>query len=114
MNREMLEQYAEYFNKQKGRPYPCSNQIVTCAVITKDRDKALSVMRGKDDAIMTRNNNDCIEWYLNNERWIWKKWNTDYRGYRFYKLIIDKDLDEKLLHWAIVYAGSYCCSMEII
>ncbi len=113
MDKEILEHYVKYFNNQKGRPYPVSNQIVTCAIITQDRDKALSVMRGKD-AIMTRNNNDCIEWYLNNERWLWKKWNTDYRGYRFYKCIIDQNIDERLLHWATAYAGPYCCSMEIL
>lgn len=113
MDLKVLKEYADYFNKQKGRQYPCSNQTVTCAVITKDRDKALSVMRGKD-AIMTRNDNNCIEWYLNNERWLWKNWNTDYRGYRFYKFIIDQDIDERLFHWVTAYAGSYCCSMEII
>ena len=113
MDLKVLKEYADYFNKQKGRQYPCSNQIVTCAIITKDRDKALSVMRGKD-AIMTRNYNNCIEWYLNNERWLWKNWNTDYRGYRFYKVLIDKNIDDELFLFATTRGGSYCCYMEII
>lgn len=113
MNQEELEYYIKYFNNQKGSPYPCSNQTVICAVITQDKDKALAVMRDKD-AIMTRNGNGCIEWRLNNERWIWKNWNTDYRGYRFYKLIIDKDIDERMFRWATAYAGLYCCFMEVI
>lgn len=113
MNREELEHYVEYFNKQKGRPYPCSNQTVVCAVITQDIDKALSTMEEKG-AIITRHGNNQIEWQLNNERWLWKNWNTDWRGYRFYKLIIDKDIDERMFYWAIVKAGLYCCSMEIL
>ena len=112
MDREVLEQYAEYFNNQKGRPYPCSNQIVVCAVIIQDRDKALSVMKDKG-SIITRNGNNKIEWQLNNERWLWKNWNVDSRGYRFYKLIIDKDIDERMFRWATAHAGLYCCSMEI-
>ena len=38
MDRKILEHYVEHFNKQDVRQYPCSNQIVVCAVITKDRD----------------------------------------------------------------------------
>lgn len=70
-------------------------------------------MRGTD-AIMTRNDNNCIEWYLNNERWLWKNWNTDYRGYRFYKVIIDENIDDELFRFVTALCGSYCCSMEII
>ena len=32
MDLKVLKEYANYFNKQEGRQYPCSNQIVTCAV----------------------------------------------------------------------------------
>ena len=41
MDLKRLEHYREYFNKQKGRKYPCSNQIVRCAIVTNDRDKAV-------------------------------------------------------------------------
>ena len=36
MDLKRLEHYREYFNKQKGRKYPCSNQIVRCAIVTND------------------------------------------------------------------------------
>lgn len=117
MNREVLERYVEHFNNQEGRPYPCSNQIVVCGVITKDKDKALSVMEKKGAIIKSRYSGFVkghIEWELNNERWLWKNWNENYRGYRFYKILIDENIDEELFRFATTRAGSYCCSMEII
>ena len=113
MDRKVLEYYVEYFNKQEGNPYPVSNQIVTCAVVTNDRDKALSVMN-KKGATIKRQNRDSIEWELNNERWIWRIWNYGYRGYRFYKVIVDEDINEELLMYVLIYCSSYCCSMEIV
>jgi hypothetical protein len=113
VNKEELKYCAEYFNRQKGRPYPCSNQTVVCAVITMDRDKALSAMKEKG-AIIRRQSFRHIEWELNNEIWLWKNWNTDYRGYRFYKVIVDEDIDDRIFRWVNAYACLYCCSMEII
>lgn len=113
MDKKILEHYVEYFSKQEGRPYPCSNQIVVCAVITKDRDKALSVMEEKG-AVIKRQSYNGIEWELNNERWLWRVWNENARGYRFYKVLVDENVDENLFRFVIVYSDLYCCSMEII
>lgn len=113
MDKKELEYYVEYFNKQEGRPYPVSNQTVTCAIITNDKDKALSVMESKG-AIIKRQTYNSIEWELNNERWIWRIWNTNIRGYRFYKVIVDKDVHRGLFRYTVVHCASYCCSMEII
>lgn len=113
MDEKELEYYVEYFNKQKGRPYPVSNQIVTCAIITEDKDKALSIMESKG-AVIKRQTYNSIEWELNNERWIWRIWNTNMRGYRFYKVIVDKDVHRGLFRYTVVHCALYCCSMEII
>ena len=48
MDLKRLEHYREYFNKQKGRKYPCSNQIVRCAIVTNDRDKVVDFMSDKE------------------------------------------------------------------
>lgn len=48
MDLKRLEYYREYFNKQKDRKYPCSNQIVCCAIVTNDRDKAVNFMSDKE------------------------------------------------------------------
>ena len=37
----LLKKYACYFNRQKGRIYPCSNQIVTCVYITEDKQEVI-------------------------------------------------------------------------
>lgn len=113
MDLKVLTEYADYFNKQKGRQYPCSNQIVVCAIITKDRDKALSVME-ENGAVIKIQSHDHIEWELNNERWLWKNWNMNYRGYRFYKVLIDENINDELFCFATTRCCSYCCSMEII
>lgn len=114
MNREVLERYAEYYNKQEGRPYPCSNQIVACGVITKDKDKALSVMKDKG-AVIRRNSFNHIEWELNNEKWIWRNWNESCRGCRFYKVIVDENVDENVFCYLVLpLCANYCCSFEII
>ena len=113
MNLEVLKEYANYFNKQKGNPNPCSNQIVVCGVIIKDRQKALSIME-KKGAILISQGNDRIRWILNGYFWLWRNWNVGYRGYRFYKLIVEQDIDERMFDWIRAYGGLYCCSMEII
>lgn len=115
MDREVLEHYVEYFNKQKGQKYPCSNQVVVCGIITKDKNKALSVMKEKG-AVISRQSNyfNYIEWQLNNERWLWRNWNDGARGYRFYKILVDENVDEELFLFARVKSSLYCCSMEII
>lgn len=113
MNKEILEHYVEYFNNQEGTPYPCSNQIVVCAIITKDKDKALSIMEERG-AVVRRQSRDHIEWELDNERWLWKNWNMNHRGYRFYKILVDENIDEELFLYTRIKSGSYCCSMEII
>ena len=98
MNRSRLEECAKYFNNQLGQDYPCSNQTVICAVITTDRDKALAVMESRG-AIVTKRFQHGIEWELNNERWLWMHWNMNIRGYRFYKVLVDENIDEELFFY---------------
>lgn len=116
MNREVLEYYAERFNKQEGRKYPCSNQIVLCRIITNDRNKALDFMKDKEFAERRERYNQ-IDWVLTNgERWQWRNWNSsNIRGYRFYKVVIDENISEEIFTSLVLPAcASYCCSMEII
>ena len=40
MDKKILEHYQEYFNNQEGR----LNQTAVCTIITKNKNKALSVM----------------------------------------------------------------------
>lgn len=113
MEREKLEKFKEYYDNQKGQPYPCSNQTVLCGVITYDRDKALSIMEDKG-AVKMVVGRDYIKWTLNNEIWTWRNWSLNSRGNRFYKIIVDENIDENLFIWMRCYCGFYCCSVEIV
>ena len=112
---EILERHREYYNKQEGRKYPCSNQIVCCGVFTSDRDKAIEFMKDKDVA-ERRERKDSITWFLNNgEQWVWTNWNESHRGYRFYKVAVDRDIDRNIYECLVMpYTGLYCCSFEFI
>ena len=114
MDLERLKRYAEYYNKQDGRKYPCSNQIVRCAIVTDDKDKAINFMKDKSIAEEKRSAYG-IEWTLdNNEIWIWRNWNESCKGFRFYKVAIDKDINEEKFRMVDRCCGLYCCSVEII
>lgn len=116
MNKKKLEKIAEFFNKQKGQKYPCSNQIVKCVVITQDRDKALSIMKDKGASLIMRGK-DYLEWELNNEKWRWYSyWGYSRRGDRFYKVIFDKNINltEDEFEFCVARCANYCCSFEVI
>ena len=87
---KVLEDYKEYFDKQIGRKNPYSNQIVLCCIITTDKNKAINFMKDKN-TIYRKERNDEIIWFLDNgETWMWRNWNVNHRGYRFYKIAVDK------------------------
>jgi hypothetical protein len=115
MNRDVLKYWAEYYNKQEGRKCPCSNQTVICGIITDDRNKALNFMKNKE-FIRKQERPDQIIWTLpNGEMWKWRNWNETIRGYRFYKVAVDENVNDELFEFLILpLCSSYCCSMEII
>ena len=115
MDLNRLEHYREYFNKQKGRKYPYSNQIVRCAIVTNDRDKAIDLMNDKE-VVKKLERKDYAAWLLDNgEQWIWHKWNENCRGYRFYKVAVDKNINDEIFDLLVLpCCANYCCSMEII
>lgn len=112
---KVLEDYKEYFDKQIGRKNPYSNQIVLCGIITTDKNKAINFMKDKNTIYKIERNNEII-WFLDNgEKWIWRNWNVNHRGYRFYKIAVDKVIEQELFKFFVVPKCSlYCCSFEII
>lgn len=112
---EQLRKFKEYYDKQEGRKYPCSNQIVKCGIITKDRNLAMDFMKNKN-VVKKWERKDEIMWELDNgEQWLWKNWTGNCRGYRFYKVAIDKMIDKDLFNYFVrPYCSLYCCSVEII
>lgn len=111
---EELKKFKEYYDNQVGRKYPCSNQHVVCGIITEDRNKAINFMVDKP-VIYKSERIDAITWWLDNgERWLWRKWNDDYRGYRFYKVAIDRLINKDFYYFAQSSCACYCSSVEII
>ena len=112
---EVLEDYKKYFEKQIGRKNPCSNQIVLCGIITTDKNKAINFMKDKN-IVDKKERNDEIIWFLDNgEKWTWRNWNVNHRGYRFYKIAVDKVIEWELFKLFVVpKCDLYCCSFEII
>ena len=112
---EVLENYKEYFEKQIGQKNPCSNQIVLCGIVTPDKNKAINFMKDKNIIYKKEGRNEII-WFLDNgEKWMWQNWNINHRGYRFYKIAVDKFIEWKLFQLLVVpKCALYCCSFEII
>ena len=113
MDKKLLLHFVDEFSKQEGSPYPCSNQNVVCGVVTPDKDKALRVMEEKGATLLLQGKSR-LDWELNGEHWIWIRWNASQRGYRFYKVFIDENIDEELFYRVIVGCCGYCCYAEII
>lgn len=111
----LLKKYACYFNKQEGRKYPTSNQIVTCLYVTENKQEVFDYLN-KNNLSITKIQKDFIEWRENNERWIWYPMSKNYRGFRFYKIKISKNYNNyKILRYIIIpYCANYCCSWEIM
>ena len=114
----ILQHYKNIYEQRKGQKEPCSNQVVLCGIFTKDIEKAKKYIKAKNiEIIKELKNLDSPEWILSNgERWkVFKHWNEYYRGYRYYKLAIDSDIDIAIfLNGIRPYATHYCCSLDII
>lgn len=106
---------ANYFNQQQGRKYPCSNQIVVCAYITDNSQEIYNYLN-KNNIMPIRVSKTCIEWQEDNEQWIWIPITYNVRGYRFNKVKISKDYDDKeILEQVIIpCCDLYCCSWEVM
>lgn len=117
MDRKILEQYCEYFNQQEGRKEPCSNQTVVCLIATKDQEKAEKfILNCGIEVIEKRIRQRSVSWYLaNEERWDWHLLGDGTRGYRYYKVAVDEDIDiETFRLFLLPCCSSYCCHMEVI
>ena len=114
MQLEELKRFRDFYNNQEGQKHPCSNQVVRCAIVVPDKYKAESIMKEKG-ATKVRERWYRIEWELDNELWIWRKWSESARGFRFYKLILDKNVNDDLFLDVIRYCCvNYCCSVELV
>lgn len=109
MDKELRYMVSEKISKQEGQNYPCSNQVVLCGFFSdrKNWDEFC-----KDIAYPY--NRDCVV-LKNGERWKWFGNANNCRGYRFYKIKVSSDIDEKIFFEQIYpYCFLYCKEIEWI
>jgi hypothetical protein len=69
----------------------------------------------KKGAIMELQSYYGIDWKLNNEKWIWRNWGNNSKGCRFYKVIVDENVNEHIFNYLVrACLPNYCSSFEII
>lgn len=111
------KELSNYFSKQKGQKYPCSNQCVLCGFFGTEEQWEDFVESKKNEI---KNIYDKNRFFItNSERW--RFFNIDstswenYRGLRYYKLKVNKKIKmERFYRYILPYASLYCCELEWI
>lgn len=113
MTEEEMKLISERINKQEGRKYPCSNQIVVCGFFSTDEEWN-NFVNNNLDKIKTRQKNRVI--FANKEQWYHFDYiNYSQRGYRFYKIKVSRNVNRELfLNCIYPYCSLYCKEIEWI
>ena len=103
----------KYFSKQKGQNYPCSNQVVVCGFVGLYLDDWKKFIHNNKDKITYIHMKEEII-LNNNERWVWiNPSNYSIRGYRFYKVLANKNINRRFIEETVLPQCSfYCKSFE--
>ena len=108
------KQITEYYKEQEGRPCPISNQVVVCGFCTNNPKKwELFKEEQKDHIIEKRKFSFILD---NGEVWHFiNPWSNSIRGYRFYKILVDKNIERRIIDWYLLPSCAiYCKSFEWI
>lgn len=106
---------SKYINSQKGRKYPCSNQVVCCGYFSSEENWQKFCEKNKN--LILYKTNDRIK--LKNEE-IWRFFNfisfsESLRGFRFYKIKVDENIPSLLFFKYIMpCCYLYCKKIEWI
>ena len=113
MTEEEMKLISERINKQEGRKYPCSNQIVVCGFFSTDEEWN-NFVNNNLDKIKTRQKDRVI--FSNKEQWYHFNYiNYSQRGYRFYKIKVSRNVNRELfLNCIYPYCSLYCKEIEWI
>ena len=113
MTEEEMKLISERINKQEGRKYPCSNQIVVCGFFSTDEEWD-NFVNNNLDKIKTRKKDRVI--FANKEQWYHFDYiNYSQRGYRFYKIKVSRNVNRELfLDCIYPYCSLYCKEIEWI
>lgn len=112
MTKKEIEHITNQIEKQKGLKYPVSNQVINCALIGYKNDWNNFVRSKKVNAIKISQYDILLN---NGERWCHIPLDSNFRGCRFYKLIVNKKIDRSYFFKVIYpYCSMYCCDIEWI
>jgi hypothetical protein len=111
MTEDQMNKIANHINNKEGQRYPCSNQNVVCGFFghrydwNSFCDSNDSVIRG----------NDFIK-LSNGDYWRYFSCEDEFkaRGYRFYKLKVDKGIANDIFRHIQIYCSVYCKEIEWI
>lgn len=103
-------------DEQKGQNGPCQNQIVVCGFFGADNawKSFQEEEKGKKNVLQGSKEEMLL---LNKEHWIFFPYQKNYlcRGYKFYKIKVDKRIDERIFFENIYpYCKIYCKEIEWI
>lgn len=113
LTKKERKKISNYFNNQIGQNYPCSNQIVCCGFVTGNDKKWKSFIEKNKENIYILTKRSFI--LKNQEKWFRIPLNNSIRGFRYYKIKIDKNINKKFLKENILpCCGHYCCDFEWI
>lgn len=117
MTRELQEHIKERIAHQKGREYPCSNQVVCNMIILRNSDHIEAFERAYPHFICYRRTKD-VRGRRYFDPYTETKWQVitlseNTRGYRYYRAIIDSTIDDGLMHLiAMPQMSGYCCKVD--
>lgn len=113
MTEKEMKLVSERINKQEGRNYPCSNQIVVCGFFSTEEDWN-NFVTANLDKIKIRQKDRIV--LANKENWYhFNHLNYSERGYRFYKIKVSRDIEcEIFLNCIYPYCSLYCKEIEWI
>lgn len=113
MTNEEIGIISERINGQDGRKYPCSNQVVVCGFFSTEEKWNRFVQDNKNCIQEQRKREIKLS---NNERWCYFDMNSFlFKGYRFYKIKVDKDINREVFYKCIYPCCSlYCKEIEWI
>ncbi len=109
--KDKREKISNHFNSQEGQSYPCSNQIVCCGVVTANENKWNDFVKENMNNTVMRHKDYVV--LKNGELWYRIPPTYSIRGYRYYKIKVDTNINEDFLDQIILpCCEHYCCSFE--
>lgn len=112
--KEERDKISNWINNQKGQFYPCSNQVVCCGFVSDDNYKWHDFIEENKENIEKLTKRDFI--LKNKERWVKIPISESVRGYRYYKIKVDRNIDDINFLEQIILpcCANYCCELEWI